>query len=93
MPWVWLRLHYVHRVQFVNLQMLAEEDDCSVVSSLLRLGGVDMGCTILFRPGWLCCDLGSWGYVFGLGLFLRQEAVGRWCFKTRKFNDVLWCIC
>ena len=58
MPWVWLRLHYAHRVQFVNLQMLAEKDDCTVVSSLLRPGAIDMGCAILFRPGWLCCDLG-----------------------------------
>ena len=81
MLWVWLRLHYVHRVQFVNLQMLAEKDDCSVVSSLLRPGAVDMGCTIFFRPG---CVV-TWGYLFGLGLFLRQEAVGRWCFETMRY--------
>ena len=48
--------------QFVTLPdvcLCFVKDACSVVSSLLRPGAVDMWCTILLSPG--CCDSSAGG--------------------------------
>ena len=61
---VWLRLCCVHGVQPIrhplpDTCLCFVKDACSVVSSLLSPGAVDMWCTILLSPG--CCDSSAWG--------------------------------